>query len=99
MDIAEELDFRTVFPADNKNPYSRIIVDKIQANRTLLDNELFFDNLLISFAKLKDGARPHDTAPFRCSTANTCRSYFTLPTQIDRHPQGPFQPHHNLTAP
>ncbi|KAF8252837.1 hypothetical protein K440DRAFT_594435 [Wilcoxina mikolae CBS 423.85] len=54
MDVTEELDFRTVFPADNKNPYSRIIVDKIQANRALLDNELFFDNLLVSFAKLTD---------------------------------------------
>ena len=51
----DELDFRTVFREEKKNPYSRMVVDKIQERRSLLDNELFFDCLLVSFAKVEDG--------------------------------------------
>lgn len=57
MDIPDDplLDFRNVFPADLKNPYPKARVDEILRNRQLLDEELFFDSLLKSFARIKDG--------------------------------------------
>ncbi|KAA8908108.1 nuclear pore complex assembly-domain-containing protein [Sphaerosporella brunnea] len=56
MDIPEDpaLEFRAVFGAETKNPYPKSRVEEIQQHRQLLDGELFFDNLLISFAKIKD---------------------------------------------
>jgi hypothetical protein len=60
MDVLEDptLEFRAVFGTDAKNPYSKSRVEEIQQHRALLDNELFFDYLLVSFAQITDGKLP-----------------------------------------
>jgi hypothetical protein len=60
MDASDDpaLEFRAVFGTETKNPYSKSRVDEIQQYRALLDNELFFDHLLASFAQISDGKPP-----------------------------------------
>ncbi|KAI5819505.1 nuclear pore complex assembly-domain-containing protein, partial [Pyronema omphalodes] len=53
MDVTPDTPFNDVFP-DTKNPYTRQILDQIVHNRSKLDGELFFDHLLISFARVHD---------------------------------------------
>jgi hypothetical protein len=57
MDVTPETPFSDVFP-DTKNPYTRQILDQIVHNRSKLDGELFFDHLLVSFARVQDGTSP-----------------------------------------
>lgn len=65
MDIPYDplIEFNNVFPADLKNPYPKSRVDQILRNRQLLDGELFFDSLLKSFARIKDGMATPLCAP------------------------------------
>jgi hypothetical protein len=94
MDASDDpaLEFRAVFGTETKNPYSKSRVDEIQQYRALLDNELFFDHLLVSFAQISDGKPPLASPP----SSLTPLSNRLLPTAFSQRPQISAQRNHHL---
>ena len=49
------LEFRSIYPAESRHPYTITLSGRIDDHRASLDDELFFDYILKSFAQISEG--------------------------------------------
>lgn len=89
------LEFRSVFPAEGRNPYNAVQVGRIHDHRANLDGELFFDNILTAFAKVSDGASTIPLGPLPL----TAPSLQPLPSALHKIPPVPPRSDHHLPPP